>query len=259
MARLAHLISSERERKGNLPMINTQNRMPPPSNAVLTSHHSPQSPISTPTSTWSRSSPASSHTDPFPDPTTALAQENWDTLSQDFSKWKDAIDDIRLTRIEPNMPTPFGPAIMYSDVRVAATYMLYLAARIHLNRIHPATPAFGPAAIKATAAQNGPFVAEIMRTQEGFWDSKNFRQVGEREDGRTVGGDGRVADHVISALSNSAWPMLVGGVQVRQEEQQQWMKKRLCDIYELSGFATAVPSSPPFCLLPRFISWHPAL
>lgn len=155
------------------------------------------------------------------------------------------MDDLRHTWIEPNMPTPFGPAIIYSDLRVAAAYMLYLAARIHLNRAHPSTPAFAPAAIGATAVQNGPFVAEIMRTQEGLWDSKNFRHVGQEEDGRTVGGDGRAVDHVVSALSNCAWPMLVGGVQVRVEEQQRWMKKRLCDIYELSGFATAVlPPSP---------------
>ena len=246
MARLAHLIFSERERKGNLATTTaTQNRMPPPSNPAAISHHSPQSTTSTPTSTWSRSSPASSQTDPFPDPTAALAQENWDTLSDDFCKWKNAMDDLRHTRIEPHMPTPFGPAIIYSDLRVAATYMLYLAARIHLNRVHPATPAYAPAAIGATAAQNGPLVAEIMRTQEGFWDSENFRHVGEGEDGRTVGGDGRTVDHVVSALSNSAWPMLVGGMQVRQEEQQRWMKKRLCDIYELSGFATAV-RTPPF-------------
>jgi hypothetical protein len=147
------------------------------------------------------------------------------------------------------MPTPFGPAIIYSDLRVAAAYTLFLAARIHLNRVHPSTPSFAPAATAMTAAQNGALVAEICRTQEGLWERKNFRHVGEREDGRTVGGDGRAVDHAVSALTNCAWPMLVGGVQVRVEEQQRWMKKRLCDIYELSGFATAVrPPKNPLCL-----------
>ena len=68
------------------------------------------------------------------------------------------------------MPTPFGPAIIYADIRVAAAEMLYLAARIHLSRAHPTTPPFAPAAIGATAAQNGPLVAEIMRIQEGLWE-----------------------------------------------------------------------------------------
>jgi hypothetical protein len=79
-----------------------------------------------------------------------------------------------------------------------------------------------------------------MRIQEGLWDSANFRNVDTQEDGRTVGGEGRTVDHVVSALSNSAWPMLVGGVQVRDDRQRKWLKTRLCDIYELSGFATAV-------------------
>ena len=138
------------------------------------------------------------------------------------------------------MPTPFGPAIIYSDIRAAAAEMLYLAAQIHLSRAHPSTPAYPPAAIGAKAAQNGPLAAEIMRIQEGLWDNANFPRVKEGEDGRTVGGDGRTKDHVISALSNCAWPMLVGGVQVRDENQRKWMMARLCDIYELSGFATAV-------------------
>jgi len=126
--------------------------------------------------------------------------------------------------------------------------MLYLAAQIHLTRAHPNTPAATPAAIGMSAPQNGPLVSEIMRIQEGLWDTANFRHVGNEEDGRTVGGDGRTVDHVVSALSNSAWPMLVGGVQVREEGQRKWMKTRLCDIYELSGFATAV-LSPHFPVL----------
>ena len=138
------------------------------------------------------------------------------------------------------MPTPFGPAIIYTDLRVAAAEMLFLAAQIHLSRAHPSTPAFAPAAIGVTAMQNVGLVGEIMRIQEGLWDSKNFRPVRGKEDGRIVGGDGSAVDHVVSALSNSAWPMLVGGSQVRDEGQREWMKKRLCDIYELSGFATAV-------------------
>ena len=79
-----------------------------------------------------------------------------------------------------------------------------------------------------------------MRIQEGLWDSKNFRTMTISEDGRSVGGEGRTVDFVVSALSNSAWPMLVGGMQVRDEMQRKWLKTRLCDIYELSGFATAV-------------------
>lgn len=138
------------------------------------------------------------------------------------------------------MPTPFGPALIYKDLRVAAATMLFLASRIHLNRAHPSTPAVPAGAIGMTAQQNGPLVAEIMRIQEGLWDSKNFRTMTISEDGRSVGGEGRTVDFVVSALSNSAWPMLVGGMQVRDEMQRKWLKTRLCDIYELSGFATAV-------------------
>lgn len=138
------------------------------------------------------------------------------------------------------MPTPFGPAIIYSDLRVAAAQMLYLASLIHLNRAHPSTPHFSPAAIGATAPKNGPLVAELMRIQEGFWDTKNFKDVEIQEDGRKVGKEGRTKDFVVSSLSNSAWPMLVGGVQVKDDGQRKWLKTRLCDIYELSGFATAV-------------------
>jgi hypothetical protein len=177
-----------------------------------------------------------------------IALQEWESLSADFQAWKEAIGQLSKTRVEPNMPTPFGPAIIYTDLRVAAAHMLWLAAQIHLQRAHPSTPSFAPAAIGATAPQNGPSVAEIMRIQEGLWDSINFRDVDTQEDGRTVGGEGRTVDHVVSALSNSAWPMLVGGVQIKDERQRKWMKTRLCDIYELSGFATAV-ISPVRCVI----------
>jgi hypothetical protein len=234
MARLALFIATDRERKL------TQSSMPPPHRTTILSPNSTQSSSSPPSSTaWSRSSSHSSTIDPQTD----MANQDWESLSNDFKTWKQAINEIRSIRVEKNMPTPFGPAIIYSDLRVAAAEMLYLAAMIHLSRAHPSTPSFAPGAIGATAQQNGPLVAEIMRIQEGLWDTFNFRHVGVEEDGRTVGGDGRAVDHVVSALSNSAWPMLVGGVQVKDDGQRKWMKTRLCDIYELSGFATAVSPS----------------
>jgi hypothetical protein len=79
-----------------------------------------------------------------------------------------------------------------------------------------------------------------MRIQEGLWESKNFAPRRESEPGREVAGEGRTRTHVVSALSNCAWPMFVAGVQVRDEGQRHWLKTRLCDIYELMGFATAV-------------------
>jgi hypothetical protein len=137
------------------------------------------------------------------------------------------------------MPTPFGPAIIYNDIRLAASEMLFLASQIHLTRAHPNISSFIPSSIGSTAPQNSPLVAEIMRIQEGLWDTSNFH-VEKEQDGRSIAGDGRTVDFVVSALSNSAWPMLVAGVQVKNIQQRIWMKKRLCDIYELSGFATAV-------------------
>jgi hypothetical protein len=241
MARLAGFISTDHERK------TAQNQGPDKPPPAARSFASTQSPISArtpsvPTPSWSHRSSNSSQTTPVattPDQT-SQAYHDWEVLSNDFQKWKKLFDNLRKPRVEPNMPTPFGPAIIYADIRVAATEMLYLAAQIHLARAHPSTPAPMPAAIGATAAQNGRLVAEIMRIQEGLWDSANFRHVKEGEDGRAVGGDGRAMDHVISALANCAWPMFVGGVQVRDDAQRNWMKTRLCDIYELSGFATAV-------------------
>jgi hypothetical protein len=138
------------------------------------------------------------------------------------------------------MSTPFGPAIIYSDLRLAAADMLFLAAQLHLSRAHPSTPADSSSAIGMCAPANGPLVAEIMRIQEGLWDPANFPQVGAGEDGLLSRGIGVPVDHVVSALCNCAWPILVGGVQVRDEGQRRWIKERLCDIYELSGFATAV-------------------
>jgi hypothetical protein len=239
MARLAAFISTDRERK----LKKSQEQMPPPTRSSDDQSPNPTTPSasSTPQSTWSQQSSHSSHTDLQLTPnSTSQAYEEWERLRADFRSWKHAFNVLRQIRVEQNMPTPFGPAIIYTDIRVAAAEMLYLAARIHLSRAHPEIPALVPAAIGATAAQNGPSVAEIMRIQEGLWDSKNFRPVDGKEDGRSVGGDGSAVDHVVSALSNCAWPMVVGGNQVRDEKQRKWMKKRLCDIYELSGFATAV-------------------
>ena len=136
------------------------------------------------------------------------------------------------------MPTPFGPAIIYSDIHVAAADTLYLAGQIHLTRAHPSTPSDSSSAIGMCAPANGPLVAEIMRIQEGLWNPGNFRQ-GTPGD-VMITGMGVPADHVVSGLCNCAWPMLVGGVQVRDEGQRRWIKGKLCDIYELSGFATAV-------------------
>jgi hypothetical protein len=246
MGRLAAFISTDRERKQN-----QEDMRPPSTRAPHSSHQSPPSNSSTPTSTWSRSSSHSSQTDPQLTPELATNQplNDWEALELEFQTWKILFNDLRKVRVEPNMPTPFGPAIIYSDLRVAAAEMLFLAAQIHLSRAHPSTPSHVPSAIKMMAPHNGQKVVEIMRIQEGLWDSANFRKVKAEEDGRKVGGDGSAVDHVVSALSNSAWPMLVGGVQVRSEEQRKWMKKRLCDIYELSGFATAV------CLLLDGVNW----
>jgi hypothetical protein len=138
------------------------------------------------------------------------------------------------------MSTPFGPAIIYSDLHVAAADTLYLAAQLHLSRAHPSTPSDSSSAIGMCAPANGPLVAEIMRIQEGLWSPANFRRVGPAEGGHLARGIGVPVDHVVSALCNCAWPMLVGGVQVRDEGQRRWIKEKLCDIYELSGFATAV-------------------
>jgi hypothetical protein len=107
------------------------------------------------------------------------------------------------------------------------------------------------------APKTGPLVAELMRTQEGFWDTRNFKDVVLQEDGRKVGKEGRTKDFVVSSLSNCAWPMLVGGVQVRDEGQRKWLKTRLCDIYELSGFATAVYPLALFSLFPATVSPFP--
>jgi hypothetical protein len=240
MARLALFISVDKERK-----LENEKRMPPPSRTYSNSNPSPVSNQSSPPSshTFSRSSSRSSQTEQL-DPFT-MALQDWETLQSDFRTWKIAIMAIKSIRVESNMPTPFGPAIIYNDIRIAAAEMLYLAAQIHLTRAHPSTPSFPPAAIGSCAPTNGPLVAEVMRIQEGLWDTANFQHVGTEEDGRAVAGAGRTVDFVVSALSNSAWPMLVAGVQVKDEKQRIWMKKRLCDIYELSGFATAVSPRNP--------------
>jgi hypothetical protein len=234
MARLATFIGSEKARK------QAQEEMPPPAHH---SHRTQGSPYSSPATSspwsWGRTPSDTAQTPSTPTDVPSPMQE-FETLLIDFSRWRTAVQDLEKPRVETNMPTPFGPALIYKDIRVAAATMLLLASQIHLNRAHPSTPASMPGAIGMTAQQNGPLVAEIMRIQEGLWDSANFRIMTRTEDGRTVGGDGRTVDHVVSALSNSAWPMFVGGVQVRDEGQRIWLKTRLCDIYELSGFATAV-------------------
>ena len=252
MARLAVFIATDHERKSRT----DQKMPPPPTSSSSSSSHPPTCPSpqsnpsansSSPDSTnqWSHSTSDSSQSDP----TLSDALLEWETLLTDFQAWKSSLTTLSPIRIEPNMPTPFGPAIIYTDLRVASAQMLYLASLIHLHRAHPSAPASPPAAIGAMAAKNGPLVAELMRIQEGFWDTLNFKDVSLQEDGRTVGKEGRTKDFVVSSLSNCAWPMLVGGVQVRDEGQRKWLKTRLCDIYELSGFATAVYPEPFFILL----------
>src|SRR5438477_5446905 len=252
MARLAVFIATDHERKSRT----DQKMPPPPALSSSSSSHPPNCPSpqsnpsansSSPDSTnpWSHSTSDSSQSDA----TLSDALLEWETLLTDFQVWKSSLTTLSPIRIEPNMPTPFGPAIIYTDLRVASAQMLYLASLIHLHRAHPSAPASPPAAIGAMAAKNGPLVAELMRIQEGFWDTLNFKDVSLQEDGRTVGKEGRTKDFVVSSLSNCAWPMLVGGVQVRDEGQRKWLKMRLCDIYELSGFATAVYPEPFFILL----------
>lgn len=253
MARLSTFIATDRERKQSQ---EHDTKMPPPSNPRPSqASPNPSQPSTTPStssspqtsSPWSWSlansdtasqTPTTPQTPDHPPPPSPL--QDWESLQHDFQILKTAIQQLDQPRVEPNMPTPFGPALIYKDLRVAAATMLLLASQIHLLRAHPSTPSFAPAAIGMMAAQTGPLVAQLMRIQEGLWDSGNFRIMTTTEDGRGVGGQGRTVDHVVSALSNSAWPMLVGGVQVRDEMQRTYLKTRLCDIYEISGFATAV-------------------
>jgi hypothetical protein len=247
MGRLAAFIFNDRKRK--LGQSRSEPAVPhPPSRTVssnaTTNNQSPLSTLSTPPAStdWSRSSSDSSHTSPLlssPLPASA-AHADWESISNDFKSWKAAFNELRHVRVEPKMSTPFGPAIIYSDLHVAAADTLYLAAQLHLSRAHPSTPSDSSSAIGMCAPANGPLVAEIMRIQEGLWSPANFRRVGPAEGGHLARGIGVPVDHVVSALCNCAWPMLVGGVQVRDEGQRRWIKEKLCDIYELSGFATAV-------------------
>lgn len=139
MARLALFIAVDKERK-----LENEKRMPPPSRTVSNSNPSPISNQSSPPSshTFSRSSSRSSQTEQL-DPFT-MALQDWETLQSDFRTWKIAIMAIKSIRVETNMPTPFGPALIYNDIRIAAAEMLYLAAQIHLTRAHPSTPSFPP-------------------------------------------------------------------------------------------------------------------
>lgn len=249
MGRLAAFIFNDRKRKLALPREQPQMSHQPPSRTVsstTTHNQSPLSTMSTPPASidWSRSSSHSSQTSPVlssPLPTTT-AHADWENLANDFKSWKAAFNELKHVRVDPKMPTPFGPAIVYSDLHVAAADTLYLAGQIHLTRAHPSSPPDSSSAIGMCAPANGPLVAEIMRIQEGLWSPSNFRQGTSGE--AMVVGFGVPIDHVVSALCNCAWPMLVGGVQVRDEGQRRWIKDKLCDIYELSGFATAVSPHP---------------
>ena len=257
MGRLAAFIFNDRKRKLGGSREPPQMLRPQTSRTVssgtTTNYQSPLSTISTPPASmdWSRSSPHSSHASPAlssPLPATT-AHADWEILANDFKSWKAVFNELKHIRVEPKMPTPFGPAIIYSDIKVAAADVLYLAGQIHLSRAHPSTPSESAAAIGMCAPSNGPLVAEIMRIQEGFWCPANFRPLRPGEAAPTFRGMGVPVDHVVSALCNCAWPMLVGGVQVRDERQRGWIKEKLCDIYELSGFATAVCNHSTLALI----------
>src|SRR5271169_4302315 len=179
MARLSHFISMDRNRKLSFQETNSSGPLLSPALSTLSDGSS--------------------------QPDLTIPLHEWESLQRDLSVWHQAIRTLEVPRIEPNMPTPFGPALIYSDLRCAAATMLFLASQIHLVRSHPTTPSAPPAAIGMTAPQTGALVAEIMRIQEGLWDFRNFRVRTTSEAGRAVGGEGRTVDHVVSALANCAW------------------------------------------------------
>jgi Fungal specific transcription factor domain len=221
MARLATFIAIDHERK--VREVRSQEKQ-----------NHPLSPLSTPPIT-----PDSQPSDPLSSMNSLLqACQEWETLVTDFTQWFESLEPLRQRTLRPETPTPFGCAVVYIDVRVGAAEMLYLASRVLLNRAHPSLPSDRPGSVAQSAQVNAPFLVEIVNIAEGFWDPGFFNNLDAYEDGRNV--VSKASDYVVSALCNCAWPFFVAGAQVKDSEQRKFMANRLIEIYELSGFATAV-------------------
>ncbi|KAA8905070.1 hypothetical protein FN846DRAFT_779144 [Sphaerosporella brunnea] len=120
--------------------------------------------------------------------------------------------------------TPFGPAIYYRTYSIATLQMLYNMAMLVLHRCHPSMPPMAMMATGIQARKTHTYAVDIARIVAGLVPTDSSTQINP-----ALG----------ASLVEATMPMFFAAVQYDQNDQREWIVKKLREINRLTGWATA--------------------
>jgi hypothetical protein len=156
------------------------------------------------------------------------AELEWNEIAKAFTVLQDSLgaeyQPLGIDYMTTASSTPFGPAIYYRTYSIATLQMLYNMAMLVLHRCHPSMP---PIAMMATGIQSRKthtYAIDIARIVAGLVPTDSSTQINP-----ALG----------ASLIEATMPMFFAAVQYNQNDQRDWIVKKLREINRLTGWATA--------------------
>jgi hypothetical protein len=161
------------------------------------------------------------------DAATLKAEREWTEIQQAFMVYKESLGvEYQPLGIDymPAAPTPFGPAIYYRTYSIAALQMLLNLAMLVLHRCHPDMPPMPMMATTIQQRKTSQIAMDIARIVAGLVPTDSSEQINP--------GLG-------ASLIESTVPLFFAGVQYDQDDQRDWLVRKLREINRLTGWATS--------------------
>ncbi|KAI1386255.1 uncharacterized protein F4822DRAFT_310470 [Hypoxylon trugodes] len=162
------------------------------------------------------------------DTRTAEAYREWEEIKKAFETFKDHFGpefEQLGADIYPAKPTPFGFPALYRTYSIAGIWMNYYMGLIVLHRAHPTMPPVAMVAAGISARETAPYCMEVGRIAAGL--EENIEKLDN------------VSTLMAAALIECCFPLFVAGIQYRDDNQRQWLIRRLHDIARLTGWQSA--------------------
>ncbi|KAI1344595.1 hypothetical protein F5Y15DRAFT_116190 [Xylariaceae sp. FL0016] len=163
------------------------------------------------------------------DTRTAEACREWEQIREAFDTFASALERSEFTPLGPDvhpaLATPFGTASHYRTYSIAGIWMNYYMGLIVLHRAHPGMPPVAMLAAGLSARTTMPHALALGRIAAGL--EENIADLTA------------VSTLMGAALIECAFPLFVAGIQYQDDQQRQWLVRRLHDIARLTGWQSA--------------------
>jgi hypothetical protein len=156
------------------------------------------------------------------------AEAEWAEIAQAFTVLQESLgaeyQPLGIDYMTPASSTPFGPAIYYRTYSIATLQMLYNMAMLVLHRCHPSMPPIAMMATNIQKRKTHPYAINIARIVAGLVPTDTSSQINP-----ALG----------ASLIEATMPMFFAAVQYDQDDQRDWIVRKLREINRLTGWATA--------------------